>query len=145
LLQPLLLAGAVALSAHAAKAQEGSHRRFAFATRAIARGAVLGADDIEYRDTTARVSADTNQVAAGWVTRRMIAAGEILRSPAVEPPIIVTANQGVEVEWMDDNVRLTVHGIAMRNGSLGDRVTVRTDQGRRIDATVVAPGRVRID
>ena len=35
--------------------------------------------------------------------------------------------------------------IVTRNAALGERVTVRTALGHRIDATVIAPGRVRID
>jgi len=92
-----------------------------------------------------RAPLDSSRVALGWTTRRMIAAGEILRSPAVEPPIVVGANQPVEVEWADQNVRLTIRGVAARNASLGDRVAVRTDLGRRVEGTVVAAGRVRID
>jgi flagella basal body P-ring formation protein FlgA len=118
------------------------------ATRAIPRGTVLTADDFEMRDTTVRLigaQSDTGTVAVGWVTRRLINAGEILRSPAVEPPTVVNANSPVLIEWSDGNVSLTVHGIAARNGALGERIPVRTDLGKRFDATVVAPGRVRID
>jgi flagella basal body P-ring formation protein FlgA len=123
-------------------------QRVAIATRTIARGAVLSADDFELRDTTMRMNAsepDTTPVVAGWVTRRTINAGELLRSPAVEPPTVVNANSPVLIEWSDGNVSLTVHGIAARNGALGDRIPVRSDLGKRFDATVVAPGRVRID
>lgn len=121
-------------------------RRVAVAAHALARGEVLSADDIEIRDTTTtRAMSDTNQIVPGWVTRRAIAAGEVLRSPAVEPPMVVTANQPVEVEWQDQNIRMTVRGIAARNASMGERVSVRMEHGRRLEATVVAPGRVRID
>jgi flagella basal body P-ring formation protein FlgA len=120
-------------------------RRLAVATHALARGAVLTANDFEFRDSTMRAPADSSRVAPGWTTRRTIAAGEILRSPAVEPPIVVSANQPVEVEWADRNVRLTIRGVAARNASVGERVAVRTDLGRRVEGTVVAAGRVRID
>ena len=139
----VVLVAMLVVAVRAAGAQQT--RRLAVATHALARGAVLTADDIEFRDTTSRAPIDTNRVAPGWTTRRVIAAGEVLRVPAVEPPIVVTANQDVEVEWADQNVRLTVRGVAARNGSLGDRVPVRIDLGQRIEATVVAPGRVRID
>jgi flagella basal body P-ring formation protein FlgA len=132
------------LSAGLAHAQQPT-RRAAIATRALARGTVLGADDFVYRDTTLRGPADTTRVDAGWVTRRSFAAGEVLRAPAVEPPTIVLANQPVTIEWKDQNVRLTLRGIAARNAALGERVPVRTELGRRVDATVVAPGRVRLD
>jgi flagella basal body P-ring formation protein FlgA len=123
-------------------------QRVAVATHVIPRGTALSADDFEMRDTTLRMSGsqpDTTPVVAGWVTRRLINAGEILRSPAVEAPAIVNANAAVLIEWSDGNVSLTVHGIAARNGALGDRIPVRSDLGKRFEATVVAPGRVRID
>ncbi|HEY4132560.1 MAG TPA: flagellar basal body P-ring formation chaperone FlgA [Gemmatimonadaceae bacterium] len=120
-------------------------RRMPIALRTIVRGTVLTADDFEYRDTTTHIEPDTAQITAGWVTRRTIAAGEILHAPAVEPPTIVNANSPVQVEFVDGNVRLTVRGVAARNGSLGERVPVRTELGKRVEGTVVAPGRVRID
>lgn len=119
--------------------------RLPIALRAIPRGAVLTADDFEYRDTTSRITPDTVRIVPGWVARRTINQGEILHEPAIEPPAIVTANEPVQVEWMDHDVRLTVRGIAARSGALGERVPVRTELGKRVEGTVVAPGRVRID
>ena len=119
--------------------------RVAVATRTLPRGTVLTADDFAWRDTTARGPVDTNTVSEGWVTRRLIGAGEVLRMPAVERPRAVLANQPVELEWRDGNVLLTLRGVATRNGALGERVSVRTDSGRRMEATVVAPGRLRLE
>jgi flagella basal body P-ring formation protein FlgA len=144
---PLLvatLALLLALSASIAHAQRPA-QRVAIATRSLARGTVLSAADFEYRDTTARGPIASARVDTGWVTRSTIAAGEVLREPAVQPPIVVSANQTVDLEWQDVNVRLIIRGTATRNASLGDRVIVRTDAGRRIEGTVIAPGRVRID
>ncbi len=118
--------------------------RVAFAAHAIARGTALTADDIIYRDTTLRVSLDRTVIAPGWVTRRTIAAGEVLRAPAVEAPAAVSANEAVELEYTDQNVRLVIRGTATRRGSMGERVSVRTELGRRMEGTVIAPGRVRI-
>jgi flagellar basal body P-ring formation protein FlgA len=141
------LATLVLLSAHAAGAQlaQASIQRVAVATHAIARGAVLTAADVDYRDSTLHAAVDTSSVAPGWVTRRVIAAGEVLRAPAVEPPTMVTANQQVAVEWSDQNVHLSMRGIATRNASMGSRISVRMESGRRVEATVVGAGRVRID
>ena len=140
------LATLVLLSAHAGEAQTATHR-VAVATRMLARGVTLGAGDLVYRDTalssTFAVSTDT--VGSGWVTRRVIAAGEVLRAPAVEPPAAVSANQLVAVEWVDQNIRLTLRGTATRNAPLGSRVSVRMESGRRVETTVVGAGRVRID
>jgi flagella basal body P-ring formation protein FlgA len=117
----------------------------AIASRALARGTVITVDDIIYKDSTVRAAGDSSRVAPGWVTRRMIAAGELLRAPAVEPPNVVLANQTVDVEWKDQNVALTLRGIVTRSAAIGDRVTVRTESGRRFEGTVIASGRVRID
>jgi flagellar basal body P-ring formation protein FlgA len=138
------LALLLALSASIAHAQRPA-QRVAIATRSLARGTVLSADDFVYRDTTMRAPVEPSRVDTGWVTRSAIAAGDVLREPAVQPPIVISANQTVDLEWQDVNVRLIIRGTATRNASLGDRVIVRTDAGRRIEGTVIAPGRVRID
>jgi len=152
LAHPLLLIALIALclmSARIMTAQTpAATRRVAVAMHVLPRGTVLTADDFQMRDTSTRgfVSMpDTIAVKPGWVTRRTIEAGEILRAPAVEAPAVVNANSPVSVEFADQNVRLTIRGVAARNGAIGDRVPVRTEMGKRIEATVVAPGRVRID
>src|SRR3954471_8298978 len=69
-------------------------QRIAVATRTLPRGTVLSAGDFELRDTTMRMSATRphpTPVVAGWVPRRTITAGEILREPAVEAPSVVNA------------------------------------------------------
>lgn len=134
-----------AVAPHARMEPAEPKHRLPVALRTIPRGTVLTADDFEYRDTTSRILPDTSVITPGWVTRRTITAGEILHEPAIEPPTIVTANEPVQLEWMDHNVRLTVRGIAARSGALGERVPVRTELGKRIEGTIVGPGRIRID
>lgn len=112
------------------------------AAHALARGVVLVAGDIAYSDSLKPVMASA--VAAGWSTRRVIAAGEALVPPSVQPPQLVTPNEPVEVEWSEGNVRLTLRGTALRGGAEGERVYVRTDSGHRIDGVVIGEGRVRI-
>jgi flagella basal body P-ring formation protein FlgA len=152
LLHPLILIAVIALALFTARLagaqQTGAARQVAVATRPLPRGTVLTLDDFEVRDTTLRSWNDTTKVAAGWVTRSAISRGEILRAPAVEPPVVVSANSPVQVEYADGGVRLTMRGIAARNGSIGERVPVRIDTGssmRRVEGTVIAPGRIRID
>lgn len=145
---PIVLVAIATLAmmwARLASAQTPATQHVPVATRTIARGAVLTANDFEYRDTTFRGPADTNKVAAGWVTRRTIEIGEVLRAPAVEAPTVISANSPVQVEFSDGGVTLTVAGTATRNASLGERVPVRMEFGKRVEGTVIAPGRVRID
>jgi len=146
---PLLVGTLVALLAlsaqfgHAQTTANGT-QRVAVATRTIARGTVLATGDFVLRDTTLRGPSDTTTVGEGWVARRLIGAGEILRMPAVERPRVINANQAVQLEWSDNNVTLVLRGIATRSAALGERIAVRTDSGRRVEATVVAPGRLRL-
>jgi flagella basal body P-ring formation protein FlgA len=149
---PYLLATLVALLAIStsiahAQAPGAPTQRVAVATRTLARGTVLTAGDFAFRDTTLRGGGpiDTPVVGEGWVTRRLIGAGEILRMPAVERPHLVSANQPVALEWIDKNVTLILRGIATRDAAMGERIAVRTDSGRRVEATVVAPGRLRFN
>jgi flagellar basal body P-ring formation protein FlgA len=144
----ILTAGAVVIAVAAVASCAGAQApvmRVALAARALARGTVITTDDIVYKDSTVRAAGDSSRVAPGWVTRRMIAAGELLRAPAVEPPNVVLANQTVDVEWKDENIVLSLRGIATKSGATGDRVAVRMESGRRLEGIVVAPGRVRID
>lgn len=148
LLHPVLWVAFIAIMLLSARIMSAQTKRVAIATHAIPRGATLTGDDFVVRDTAVRFIGtvpDSTPVTAGWMTRRAYAAGEILRAPGVEAPTAVNANTTVEVEFQDKNVSLTLRGIAARNGAVGERVPVRTETGRRIEATVVAPGRVRIE
>jgi flagella basal body P-ring formation protein FlgA len=149
---PIMVGTLVALLAISAKighaqttAPARGTQRVAVATRVLARGTVLTAADFAMRDTTLNFQGDTSTVTEGWVTRRLIGPGEILRMPAVERPRVINANQPVQLEWSDSNVTLVLRGIATRSAAVGERIAVRTDSGRRVEATVVAPGRLKLD
>jgi flagella basal body P-ring formation protein FlgA len=75
-------------------------------------------------------------------TRRVIAAGEPLRPPAIEVPPLVRAGQAVELTVAADDVRITMRGIAATDAGRGDRVWVRVDAARRFHGTVTDSGRV---
>jgi flagella basal body P-ring formation protein FlgA len=79
------------------------------------------------------------------MTRRLIAAGEPLRAPAVAPPQLVKSGDLVEVSYQADGVSITMRGRASRSAALGERITVRMDNQRKLDATVVAAGRLRVN
>src|SRR5579884_3825776 len=147
----LAIASFIMFTARLASSQEPATavHRVALAAHALARGTVLTVDDVVYRDTStqapSRLSADTDHVGPGWVTRRTVAQGEVLQAPTVEPPVVVSANTPVDVEFDEQGVHLMVRGTAARDGAMGERIPVRTALGKRLEATVVAPGRVRID
>jgi flagella basal body P-ring formation protein FlgA len=142
LLVALLLPAAMAGSAGALGAQQASlvEQVFPVATRRLARGTVLSSGDV----TFARVSVRTSDAAAqaGWVTRRVVEAGEPLRAPAVAPLPMVAMGQRVLYVMQDQGIRLTIDGRAMGTGQLGDHVAVRLGANRRVEGIVTGAGEV---
>lgn len=118
-------------------------------TRALQRGDTLHASDIALLDTTIvwhwnGIAPDTTRPLPGWVTHRAMAAGEVLRAPAVSAPPIVASGATVSAIWQDGSVRLVLIGVATNNAALGAPVSVRVDRMRRLDGVAVAPNTVRL-
>jgi flagella basal body P-ring formation protein FlgA len=103
----------------------------AVAARRIARGTVLTVADIR-----------GEQALTGWVARRVIQPGEPLQPPAVAPAPIVRMRQQVSVLVSSHPVTLTMAGISLGEGSLGDTILVRLDARRRLPGVISGPGRV---
>ena len=115
------------------------------AARALVRGQTLTADDISMVDAKGGSALCALRSAlVGSQTRRMIAAGEPLREPAVAPPNVVAANAPVAVVYRDTGIEVRLKGVAQNAAPLGGRVTVHVDVRRRLDGVVVAPGVVLV-
>ncbi len=119
------------------------------ATRALQRGDTLHASDIALLDTTIvwhwnGIAPEIARPLPGWVTHRPIAAGEVLRAPAVSAPPIVASGATVSAIWQDGSVRLVLIGVATNSAALGAPVSVRVDRMRRLDGVAVAPNTVRL-
>nr|PZN89902.1 MAG: flagella basal body P-ring formation protein FlgA [bacterium] len=119
----------------------------AVAARRLERGVALTEADVAHTVTVhwGAPPREGAPVGAGWVTRRVIAAGEALRPPAVAPPVLVNAGEPVQVVARRGNVELTLRARAANSAAAGERVTVRTEAGRRLQGVAVARGVVRID
>jgi flagella basal body P-ring formation protein FlgA len=140
----LMLAGAVSVLG----AQERTIT-VAVAARALARGDTLQASDIATMDTTVvwrwtSIAPDTTRARPGWVTRRTIALGEVLRAPAVMPPPVITSGTRVTAIWQDGPLRVVVTGIATNTAAIGAPVGVRIDPTRRLDGIAAGPNTVRL-
>ena len=115
------------------------------AARALARGLTLTADHIAAVDGKGGSALCALRSAlVGSQTRRLIAAGEPLREPAVAPPNVVAANAPVAVVYRDTGIEVRLKGVAQNAAPLGGRVTVHVDVRRRLDGVVVAPGVVLV-
>jgi flagella basal body P-ring formation protein FlgA len=112
----------------------------AVAARRLERGVVLGDSDITFLPV--KGSAQRAKFAsAGWVTRRVIQAGEPLHAPSVVPAPDVRASSPVAVVT-DGDVQIRVSGVAMEDGIVGDTILVSLGTGSRIRARIDEPGRV---
>jgi flagella basal body P-ring formation protein FlgA len=138
-----LLALAALLAPRTAHAQQGY-----VASRSLPRGHTLVAEDMTAGAAavarTRDASRETRVAPVGWVTKRVLAAGEPLRAPAVAPPEAVRAGQPVDVLWTDGAIQLRLKGTAMHAAALGARVTVRIDARRRLEGVAVSPTAVRL-
>jgi flagella basal body P-ring formation protein FlgA len=119
------------------------------AARALARGDTLQASDIATIDTTVvwrwtTIAPDTTRALPGWVTRRHIALGEVLRAPAVMPPPVITMGTRVTAIWQDGPLRVVITGIATNTASIGAPVGIRIDPTRRLDGIAAGPNTVRL-
>jgi flagella basal body P-ring formation protein FlgA len=118
------------------------------ATRRLPRGTVLRATDLAPARVPARVDAhgrahaDSCLVAPGWVARRVIQPGEVLRPPAVAPAALVAAGQAVRYTFRHDGLELTLDGVAPVGGALGDTIPVRLGARRRVTGVVAGPAHV---
>jgi flagella basal body P-ring formation protein FlgA len=83
-------------------------------------------------------------VEAGWITRRRITRGDALKSPAVAPPIAVRPGDAVQLVFETDGISITLQGRAAGQASVGQRVAVRADTGKRLEGIVTEPGVVRV-
>jgi flagella basal body P-ring formation protein FlgA len=125
-------------AAHAQPARPAAKDDTPRATRALPRGYVLTAEDMT------PTTPDTRHPSAGWVTKRVIAAGEPLRVPAVAPPDAIRAGQPVDVVFVDGAIRLRLTGTALNAAALGARVAVRIDARRRLEGVAVGPSTVQL-
>jgi flagella basal body P-ring formation protein FlgA len=86
----------------------------------------------------------TSEVAPGWVARRPIHTGDILRPPSVSKPDLVTTGETVDVVYADTGIKLTLKGTAIGDGKKGDEVYVRLETRKRLRAIVIDDHTVRI-
>lgn len=128
---------------------QGTNRgagRIPVAARDLARGTILSSSDIKWSDTTLTDGSipEAAPVTPGWVARRVIRAGEILREPGVAMPDLVSAGDAVDVIYSTPGVTIRVRGTAIGRGSKGDEVYVKLNNRRRLHGIIAGPNTVRV-
>jgi flagella basal body P-ring formation protein FlgA len=116
--------------------------------RDIARGETISQGDLVYgtipsTNVFSGVVTSMNAL-AGMEARRMLRAGEIVRSDDVRHPVVVTKGSIVTMTFEAPGVTLTASGRAMSEGGVGDTITVQNPVSfRQISCIVTGPGAVR--
>lgn len=140
----LLAALAALLAGRPAAAQAGSEGMVPVAARELARGEVLAAADVAFEPAGDRRVAGVVDRPVGWVTRRVVAAGEVLRAPTIARPDAVRSGDAVQLVWREGGVELRIRGKAMGSAPLGERIKVHVDGRRRFEGVVEGPALVRL-
>lgn len=136
----LLLVAASSATAQQASEGEGT---VPVAARDLPRGTVLQREDIALAPAAAGGGAVADP--EGWLTRRVIAEGEVLREPAITRPNLVASGEVVQLVWRQGSIELRLIGRAMGSAARGERVHVRVDSKRRFAGVVEGPALVRIE
>ena len=129
------------------RVRAGVNGEQAVAARALAREAVLTAEDIRLETEVAwgAPTAPVSTAEPGWVTHRPMQEGQPLRAPAVTPPLAVRSGDPVQALWRRGGIEMVLQGQAAGSASIGQDVYVRTSDGQRYRGVVESPGRVLLE
>jgi flagella basal body P-ring formation protein FlgA len=116
----------------------------------IARGALITDADVLMQHSLvwgAPDSGSSPELARiiGTETRRVLRDGEAIRAIDVVSAPVVYAGDTVTAELIRDGVRLALVGTALQTASLGARVAIRLDRGRRFAGIATGRNTVRLD
>lgn len=125
----------------------GTQRRVPVAARALAAGSALTADDIGHDRRIVWGAPDSTAVptvAEGWDVRRAVAAGELLRTPAVQPQRLVVPGDHVVFVWNRGALQMERTGVARGSARLGERIQAVSGTAH-LQGTVVGPKRALLE
>lgn len=123
----------------------GVAEQVAVAARDLARGRAITEDDVQHREDVLWDGASPPEDPIGFVAERRVRAGERLEEPAVRPPFLVRGGDPVEALLEMDGIRIRVRAEALASARVGGRLHVRLESGRRVEATAIDAGLVRLD
>ena len=116
--------------------------------RDIARGDVIGADDLDWADATAtraRGIAEWDS-AVGMEARRGLKAGQHILANDIKAPAVIRKGDPVKLVYATGGVRLSVDGVAQNEAALGESVRIlNTYSKRTVEAVAAGHGEARIN
>jgi flagella basal body P-ring formation protein FlgA len=113
------------------------------------RGALISRDDIklEKRDISRlhRGYLENLDQATGKKVKQTIRSNQIITPSRITLPRAIKRNSRVTILASSDIIQVRMVGIALENGSIGERIRIRNQSSKReIDAKVIAPGVVQV-
>ncbi len=119
------------------------------ASHDIARGDVLEEKDVMWvtmNDSEVVANAITNAAdLVGRVTKHPLRSGQALRSYDIERPLSVIRGKLVTILWSAPQMNLTVQGLALESGGVGDVIRVSNTKSKTtVMAEIIDAGTVRI-
>ncbi len=125
-------------------------RHVVVARRSINQGAAVRASDVEVTplrfSRIQKLGLDHVALAVGQRAKRFIAAGTAIESEQLESVPLVVRGQLVTLTSVSGSVRVVTTVKAQDAGLLGETITVRSTDNRRVafDAVVAGPGQVQV-
>ncbi len=126
------------------------YRSVLVAVAPIGRGAAAAPEQFSVERREAAADGDTVVASVesvrGMRLRRSFSAGETVHPSDLEPLPVIRRGDKVMATLGLGGITVTVSGIALDDGAVGQRVAIKNDRsGRRLQATVMGPGSVRIE
>jgi flagella basal body P-ring formation protein FlgA len=81
---------------------------------------------------------------AGWVTRRAVRAGEVLRPPAIARRPLVARGMPVAIAVQVGDIEVLASGVAVADADVDDIVGVRLGPKRTVQGRVLRAGHVQL-
>ncbi len=125
-------------------------RRVVIASRSVNQGATIHASDVAQVPLSFtrldKLGIDDVSRTIGQRAKRFISAGSLVDLSMLESVPLVTRGQLVRLTSVAGAIQVVTTVKALRDGLLGETITVRSADKKRVelDAIVVGPGRVRI-
>lgn len=119
------------------------------ATQTIERNTSITPHNTEWVDRdifSMRQYIDSMSDVENKVSKRRIIEGDTIKPFHLKDKMMVERGQTVVIEAKSDNFSVMTKGLALSNGTIGDRINVEnTRSEKRVQATVTGPGRVGIN
>ncbi len=119
-------------------------------TRTLQRGEIPGSGDFQMQEMELSAIRQTAlrsaEEAAGMQARRTIPAGTAMTAEMLTPAILVERGDSVTITAERGGISIRQQGVAMQNGEMGGRISVRnTSSDRVVQAVVTGNGQVSVN